>query len=87
MGYTMEAILMIWKLLRQWAAEEDFIIKSPEKRRILIDLYETNMTPKVLSDFVAHIERLSSRIIKLAIYKIAHKAEIFGITKLYYFPV
>jgi hypothetical protein len=47
--------------------EEDFIIKSPETRRIMIDLYETNMIPNALSDFVAHIERLSPRIIKLAI--------------------
>lgn len=49
------------------AAEEEFILKSPEKRRILIDLYETNMTSDALMGFVAHIERLKSKIIKLAI--------------------
>ena len=48
-------------------AEEEFILKSPEKRRLLIDLYETNMTPKVLAGFAVHIERLSPRIIKLAV--------------------
>ena len=49
------------------AAEEEFILKSSEKRRILIDLYETNMTHEVLAGFVGHIERLSPRIIKLAV--------------------
>jgi len=48
-------------------AEEEFILRSLEKRRIMIDLYETNMTPDILTDFVAHIERLSARIVKLAI--------------------
>ena len=54
-------------LTSMMAAEEEFILKSPEKRRILIDLYETNMTPQILADFIAHIERLSSKIIKLAV--------------------
>ena len=49
------------------AAEEAFILKSPEQKRILIDLYETKLTPEVLSEFTAHIERLSAKIIKLAI--------------------
>ena len=49
------------------AAEEEYILNSPEKRRIGIDLYETNLTPHILADFAAHIERLKSRIIKLAI--------------------
>jgi len=54
-------------LASMMAAEEEFIIKSPEKRRVMIDLYETNMTPGILADFTAHIERLSPKIIKLAI--------------------
>jgi len=49
------------------AAEEKYILKSPEKKRIMIDLYETNMTPNILEDFTGHIERLKPRIIKLAI--------------------
>ena len=49
------------------AAEEAFILSSPEKRRIMIDLYETNLTPAVLTDFAAHIERMNAKIIKLAI--------------------
>ena len=49
------------------AAEEEYILNSPEKRRIGIDLYETNLSPQTLVDFVAHIERLKTRIIKLAI--------------------
>ncbi len=55
------------KLTQMMDAEEKFILRSPEKRRILIDLYETNITSSVLLDFVAHIKRLSGRIIKLGI--------------------
>ena len=49
------------------AQEEAFILRSPEKRRILIDLYETNITPAMLADFTAHIKRLRAKITKLAI--------------------
>ena len=49
------------------AAEETYIMKSPERRRVMIDLYETKMTFSALTEFVAHIERLSPRIVKLAI--------------------
>ena len=65
-------------------AEEEFILRSPEKKRIMIDLYETNLTPTILSDFVAHIERMNTRIIKLAIstdkksLKIIRKALFYG---------
>ena len=54
-------------LLSMMRAEEDFILRSPEKRRIAIDLYETNLTPAALKEFVAHVNRLSERIIKLAV--------------------
>ena len=48
-------------------AEETYIMKSPERRRVIIDLYETKMTSTALAEFVAHIDRLSPRIVKLAI--------------------
>lgn len=47
--------------------EEAFIMKSPEKRRIMIDLYETNLTSAMLSEFAEHISNMRSRIIKLAV--------------------
>lgn len=47
--------------------EESFILRSPEKRRIMVDLYETNLTQSMVLEFVQHIERISSRIVKLAI--------------------
>lgn len=47
--------------------EEAFILCSPEKRRIMIDLYETNLTKSMLVEFSQHIKRLEPRIWKLAI--------------------
>ncbi len=47
--------------------EELFILKSPEKRRILIDFYETNLTQPVLKRVIQHLRQLSPKIIKLAI--------------------
>ncbi len=47
--------------------EESFIMNFPEKRRIAIDLYETALTASMISEFVLHIKRMSSRIVKLAI--------------------
>jgi len=47
--------------------EEAFILNSPEKRRILIDFYETNLTQPVLERVIQHIRRLNPKIIKLAI--------------------
>jgi hypothetical protein len=47
--------------------EEAFIMNFPEKRRIMIDLYETTLTESMILEFVLHIKRMSSRIIKLAI--------------------
>ncbi len=55
------------KLGELMAAEEEFILNSPEKRRLMIDLYETNLTPVALTDFTAHIRRLRDRIIKLGV--------------------
>lgn len=47
--------------------EEGFILNSPEKRRILIDFYGTSISKLMLEKVVDHIERLSPKIIKLAI--------------------
>ena len=47
--------------------EEEFILRSPERRRILMDFYETYLTKTVLDELVEHIKRLRPRIVKLAI--------------------
>ena len=47
--------------------EEQFILNSPQMRRILIDLYETNLSKLALQKMIQHIEQISPRIIKLAI--------------------
>lgn len=47
--------------------EEVFILSSPEKRRILIDFYETNLSKITIEKIVQHIERLRPKIIKIAI--------------------
>lgn len=54
-------------LLAMMQAEEAFILKSPERRRILIDLYETTVSKPILEKLVAHIAHISPRIVKLAI--------------------
>lgn len=46
--------------------EELFILKSPERRRIMIDLYETNITQEVLDNILEHVKNLKPRIIKIA---------------------
>jgi len=47
--------------------EEDFIMRSPERRRIIMDIYENNLTEPMIKEFVSHIERMAPRIVKLAI--------------------
>lgn len=54
-------------LLSMMSEEEDFILKSPERRRILIDLYETNISASLTIKIMEHIEKIKSRIVKLAI--------------------
>lgn len=49
------------------AKEEAFILGNAERRRILIDLYETNLTDSMILEFAQHIKRISSRIVKLSI--------------------
>ena len=45
-------------LYRMIEKEERFILESPERRRIMIDLYETSLTPEVLEAVIRHIGRL-----------------------------
>lgn len=47
--------------------EEEFILKSPERRRVLIDLYESDLTQEVMDRLIKHLERLSPKLVKLAI--------------------
>ena len=54
-------------LYRMIEKEERFILESPERHRIMIDLYETSLTPEVLEAVIRHIGRLSPRIVKLSI--------------------
>ena len=54
-------------LLSMMKEEENFILKSSERRRILIDLYETNLSNYIIDKFVEHINQLSPKIVKLAI--------------------
>lgn len=54
-------------LFNMMQQEEQFILKSPERKRILIDLYETSINQVVLEKLIQHLEKISPRIIKLAI--------------------
>lgn len=54
-------------LLSMINEEENFILKSSERRRILIDLYETNLSKALIGKIVGHIEKISPKIVKLAI--------------------
>lgn len=47
--------------------EEIFILSSPQRRRILIDLYETNLSDAVIERLEKHITSLSPNIVKLGI--------------------
>ena len=46
--------------------EEAYLLKSPQKRKILFDLYYTDLSPEVTAYLVKHISHISSRIIKIA---------------------
>ncbi len=54
-------------LLSMIKDEEHFILNSPQKRRVLIDLYETRLTKELTLQIVEHIERMKHKIVKLAI--------------------
>ena len=62
--------------------EEQFILKSPDRRRILMDFYETNMNQEVLLKLLQHIEHLRPRIIKLVFS--ANKSTLKKIRKAIY---
>lgn len=47
--------------------EEAYILGSPERRRGLIDFYETDLSPELIGKIAAHLERLSPKIVKLAV--------------------
>ena len=47
--------------------EEAFILKSPQRRRIMMDFYETKLSKRIIEKIIQHIEQLKPRIIKLAI--------------------
>ena len=38
--------------------EEQFILESPNRRRIMLDLYETKITNEVLQQLLKHIKHL-----------------------------
>lgn len=71
-------------LLSMMDKEEAYILKSPEKRRILIDLYETYLSISTIDKIVEHIKKISPRIVKLAVssdkksLRQLHKAIIKG---------
>lgn len=46
--------------------EEEFLLKSPQRRRILFDLYHTDLTQEVLDYLMKHISHISSKIFKIA---------------------
>lgn len=48
------------------AKEEAFLLKSPQKRRILFDLYHTDLTDEVLEHLMIHLSHIAPRIIKVA---------------------
>lgn len=54
-------------LMDMMKKEEAFIMNSPARRRIMIDLYETNLTSAMLFELVEHISRMRERIFKLAV--------------------
>lgn len=54
-------------LMSMMKQEEAFIMKSPEKRRVMIDLHETNLTPPMVLEFAGHIARMRDKVYKLAI--------------------
>lgn len=54
-------------LLGMMQQEEAFILKSPQQRRILIDVYETSLPKPLVAQMAEHIGRISPRVVKLAI--------------------
>ena len=46
--------------------EEEFLLKSHDKRRILMDFYHMDLTPEVLAYLMTHLEHIASRIHRIA---------------------
>lgn len=58
--------------------EQEFILKSAERKRILMDFYETELNKEVVERIVKHIYALNSRIFKLAISTDKRSLKILG---------
>lgn len=81
-------------LLSMMSEEEAFILKSPERRRILIDLYETNLSNSIIEKIVEHLAKIKPKIVKLAIssdkkslqklHKALNKKAFLGAGQLYF---
>lgn len=71
-GDDMDAFL---DMVRQ---EEEFILKSPDTRRIMMDLYETNITTHsdALDTFVSHIKTIRPKVMKLGISTTKHELSV-----------
>ena len=57
--------------------EEEFLLQSVQRRRILFDLYDTDLTKDVIDYLIKHLSHISSRV-----YKIAFAAEPKELRKL-----
>lgn len=47
--------------------EEEFILKSPDRRRVMMDLYETELTDRVIERLCNQFVILEEKIVKLAV--------------------
>ncbi len=56
-----EGVLAVMK------AEEEFIAQPNRRLRVWVDFYETQLTDRVLTEFVASVHRLRTHLVKLAI--------------------
>ena len=54
-------------LIKMMHEEEAFILKSAERKKIMIDLYETELSPIVIEHFLQHLKNIKPRIFKLSI--------------------
>lgn len=52
-------------LLHMIDLEEEYIKKSPQTRRVLIDIYESDLTDEVVARLVEQIKNVKPKIVKL----------------------
>ena len=81
-------------LREKMSREEEFITRSPKRRKLLIDLNKTNITKKMISEFMSHLERMAPKIIKLAatgewkylrpVGKTLQKSKVIGKGQMYF---